>query len=503
MRNRRIGICLIMHESNGFSAIEAGLDHFRNVGGIRIGDEMLDVGDCQDEITAFLEVLDIEGVTPVPLIGAAGFAAGNVSADAVEYLSDALRKSFQQAGQLDGVLFALHGSMSSVDIPDIESHFLQIVRDHVGDCVPVVCTLDCHAVVTRRMVELSTAIIAYKTHPHVDVVETGRRGAEILIETLGRRVRPAMAWRKIPMIFPPPDDGSKSGVMKELFDEMIAISRRDDVLDCSLFPAQCWLDVPEQGWAVVTVTDGDELLAQCVADELAERAWSVREQLLPAPMLSADEAVRAAASAEGHPIVITDSADTAGGGAPGDTTQLLSALITGREMVDGLILIHLPDTQAAREIADAGVGSTVTVDVGGKRDTRFSTPLTVTGDVLYVGEGQIEDVGDFGSTPFVDVGRIDCLGIDNVRVVLTELVVFGPQPSVFRKVGIEPFDAKIVALKTGIGFKVTYNNAAVVFRTDCPGAGSYNLKNFDFKHIPRPMYPLDDDMDWRPSGAGE
>ena len=113
-------------------------------------------------------------------------------------------------------------------------------------------------------------------------------------------------------------------------------------------------------------------------------------------------------------------------------------------------------------------------------------------------DGLIEDVGKFGTTPFIDAGKTVCLGIDNVRLVLTERIVFGPQPSLFRKVGIEPFDAKIVALKTGIGFKVTYNHVAkAVFRANCPGPISYDLSNFDYTQVCRPLYPLDPDMHWQ------
>ena len=58
--------------------------------------------------------------------------------------------------------------------------------------------------------------------------------------------------------------------------------------------------------------------------------------------------------------------------------------------------------------------------------------------------------------------------------------------------GIDPFKAKIVALKTGVGFKATYGDVAqAVFRADCPAAASYNLHNYDYQHIERPMFPLD------------
>ncbi len=499
MSGCRIALIRIMHESNSFSCIEAGLSHFTKVGGILVGDEILSHNDRRDEVTGFLRTIEssTENIEAVPFLSASGLAGGNVAPEAVRHLEEILRRALETSGPLDGVLVALHGSMSSADIPDLEGYFLEIIRQEKGPSIPIVCTLDSHAVVTQKMIDLCSVMVAYKTHPHVDIVETGQRAAGILLSILAGKIKPVTGWCKIPMTVPPPDDGMKSGPLKELFDALTGLMSNEGVIDCSLCCSQCWLDVPEQGWAVLAVTDNDYPLATRIAKQLAMRAWELREGLLPVKMLSPQEAVRAAAQTQGHPIVITDSADTVGGGAPGDTTTLLEALIDQREQVHGLILIHIPDHQAVQNITPADVGTSITLEVGGKRDTRFSTPLTVTAEVLCVTDGIIEDVGAFGSRPFVDAGKTVCLGLDNIRLVVTEEIVVGPQPTVFRKVGIEPFDAKIVALKTGVGFKVTYGAVAKgVFRADCPGAASYNLNNYEFTQVPRPLYPLDPDMDW-------
>lgn len=494
----RIGIGRIMHEANGFSPSEAGLFHFKELSGVVVGEEVLVGRESRDEITGFLQAIEStdEAIELVPLINVNDFAGGNVSAEALDYLEKAFRAGLRNSGDLDGILFALHGAMSSAHIPDGDGYLLQVVREEKGAAIPVVCSLDHHAVVTQQMVDLSSALVAYHTHPHIDIVETGKRAGDILLAMLAGKVEPVLSWQKIPMAVPPPDDGTNSGPLKELFDHLKTCSQLDGVLDCSLCPAYCWQDVPEQGWAALVTTDGKPELGTRLAKEIAAQAWEARRGLLPEPMLPPDEAVRAAASVKGHPVIITDSADTTGGGAPGDTTTLLNALLTHRAKVDGLILVDLPDAEAVHEIAAAGTGTTVTLAVGGKGDTRFSQPLTVTGEVLCVTDGVIKDIGNFATTEFVDAGKIACLAIDNVRLVLTERIIIGPQPSLFRKVGIEPFDAKIVALKTGVGFKVTYAEAAAVFRANCPGSLSYDLSNFDYTKVPRPLYPLDPDMSW-------
>ena len=497
----RIGVGGIVHEGNSFVSLETPLSDFETFGGISIGPDVLKHPERRDEVVGFAKRVAERGgnVELVPLLNTGGFASGNVSSEAVRYFEKTLRELLRQAGKLDGILFALHGAMTSAAIPDLDGFLLEIIRQEIGGEIPVVCTLDCHANVTQQMVDLATALIAYRTHPHVDVVETGTRAADILLRTLRGELRPVMAWQKIPMIFPPPDDGTRCGPLKELFETFIAWDDLPGVVACSLCCCQTWLDVPELGLAALAVTDDDYSLGRRLVRKLAMLAWDARERLLPEKMLSPREAVQAAAATSGHPIIITDSADTVGGGAPGDTTAILKALLDHREQVDGLILAHIPDPEAIHQIIVAGPGATITLGVGGKRDARFGPPVRVTGSVLSVTDGVIEDVGKFTPDPFVDAGVTACLAIDNVRLVLTEQVIMGPQPSLFRKVGIEPFEAKIVALKTGVGFKVTYGDVAkAVFRADCPGTSSYNLGNYDFTRIPRPLYPLDLDKDWEP-----
>ena len=505
MTKKRIAICRFEHEANTFSSLEAGLEQFQStVGGILIGDELLNQTDRSDEIKGFINILrsSEEEIEIVPLLSASGFAGGNVTAEVVSYLESNLRQLLHEAGDLDGFLFALHGAMASKKIFDLEGYFLGIVREVLGDEIPLVCTLDHHAILTNKMVDLTHVIVAYRTHPHIDVVETGERGAKILLRILAGEIKPVMEMKKIPIIIPPPDDGTNSGALKELYDQLAVYEAQPGVITCSLCVSFGWQDVPEFGWATVAVTDNDKNLANEIVRDHATRVWESRKEVLPEAMLPPDEAVQAAAQADGCPVLITDSADTIGGGAPGDTTALLKSLIEQRHKVEGLILSHLPDREAVQKIKKNDIGSTVTLEVGGKRDTCFSEPLSVTGEVLCVTDGIIEDVGKFTPTPTIDAGKTVCFGIDNVRLVLTERIIIGPQPSIYRKVGIEPFEAKIVALKTGVGFIPTYGHVAkAVIRADCPGASSYNMNNYDFFHLPRPIYPLDPDMEWSVDGG--
>ena len=163
MSKKRIAICRFEHEANTFSPLDAGLEEFQNtVGGILIGEDLLNQPDRSDEIKGFLNVLrsSEEIIEIVPLISASGFAGGNVTAEVVSYLEENLRQMLREAGDLDGFLFALHGAMASKEIPDLEGYFLGIVREALGFEIPLVCTLDHHAILTQKMVDLSHVILA-------------------------------------------------------------------------------------------------------------------------------------------------------------------------------------------------------------------------------------------------------------------------------------------------------------------------------------------------------
>ena len=500
MPDYRIAIGRFWHESNSFCSVTTDVEDFRatsSYGGTSDGDQVLDQGITRNEVTGFVDVFGRDGrVEIIPTLSSGTLPSGLVTDEAVAYLEEILRRRLRAAGRLDGVCFALHGAMSGTSIEDLDGHFLQVIRDEVGPAVPIVVALDCHAVLSGRMFDLTTAMTAYRTHPHLDLVETGAKAAHMLLDVLDGKTRPVVRTERLPMLFT--DPGFDKGPLKDLYEMLAEWDKLDGVISCSFCPSFPYQDVPDQAWTAIAVTDNDDALAQRLAGDLARRVGDVRHALVPKPMLSPKDAVRRAIEVEGRPVVIADPADNVGGGAPGDTTAMLEVLLAMRGQVDGLIVANLPDADAIEKIAAAAPGDTVKVDVGGKRDRRFSKPLAIEARVEVRNAGTINNDGKFGPDPQIEVGRIVLLSIDNVRLVLTDRPIMGPQPSLFRKVGIDPFEAKIAMLKTGTGYKQTYAAAAkAVFRADCPGAVSPDISNFDFHRVVRPIFPIDPDATWQ------
>lgn len=474
--------------------MHTNLEDFQSYpGGLVVGEALLCRPDRADEITGMLKVFSRdEQFEPVPLLSASLEPSGAIAQDCVVALSDMLRGQLQAAGKLDAICFSLHGAMTGETIADLEGYFLQVIRDEVGSGIPIVCSLDCHATVTQQMVELSTALTAYRTHPHTDYVETGERAAEILIGAVSGKTQPVTCIQKIPLLFP--DRGTVTSPVDRLFEKFIDWDDLPGVIACSLCPAYPFQDVPGQGWTAIAVTDNDKALGQRLVEELASEVWAARHELLPEPMLAPVAALQKAIQMPGFPILVTDSADNVGAGAPGDTTGILEAVMETYQAADGLVLANFPDPQVTEIAATRKVGETITIEVAGKSDIRYGRPVPLTAEILAITSGEITDDGKFSGNPTMKAGVIVCLGTDNLRLVLSEHAIWGPQPSLFRKVGIEPFEAKIIVVKSGIGYKVTYGSVAKgVVDADCPGPGSRNVANFDFRQIPRPVFPLDGD----------
>src|SRR5262249_54519743 len=294
---------------------------------------------------------------------------------------------------------------------------LELVRGRLPG-VPLVATLDLHANVTRRVVAAADALVLYHTAPHIDVFETGRRGAAVLRRILVEGARPTTAFQKMPLVVPadrpnPQDPASVSHALAGRLREMEADPR---VLAAGLATVQPWLDIPELGSAVVIVTDGEPALAQSLCGGLADEAWRRRRDYLP-ELVGVEEAVALAHACPAGLVVLSDSADATTSGAPGDSTHVLRELL--RHDWPRPALVTLVDPELVEELAGREPGATWTGALGGKRDRLHSRPLEVTMEHIRPFEARFVLSGHLGRNLPIDMGRGVVLRRGNVFVVVT------------------------------------------------------------------------------------
>ena len=442
------------------------------------------------EIDGVIQVAKAEGIELVPAVAAYGGASRPVQDSAYAFIRDRVVASAQrERGRIDGVILALHGAMATETSEDPEGELIAAVRDVVGPTLPIVVSFDMHCHLTDRKLRAADAIVGYHTHPHVDFMDTGMRAMQIMARTLRGEVRPVVVQRKIRMLTSAEHHNTSRPPMGELFARVAAIEREPGILGATIFATQPWMDVAELGWSAVVVADGDRALAQARADELARMAWERREQYLVRKTPIAEAVRQALASAE-RPFIFADSSDSVTGGAYGDGNILLRTLLESG--YGDTALLTLTDPEAAAACHAAGVGSKVTVAVGGKLAPAFYRPVTVTGRVRKVTDGKY--VCELPPTP-IDVGRAAVLQVGGISLALSERPAPTIDQEIYRHLGLEPRETKIVQVKSPGGFRAVYGPfAAGIFEIDTLGPTDSELTRLPFRKIRRPLWPFDPEL---------
>jgi microcystin degradation protein MlrC len=204
---------------------------------------------------------------------------------------------------------------------------------------------------------------------------------------------------------------------------------------------------------------------------------------------------------EEGPVVLADGSDATNGGAPGDSTILLAEML--RQQVDKVTFLTVVDPDAVGKALEAGIGSDVTVDLGGKRDYLNSQPVRVTGRVTRASDGRFRIVGGSHHATNVEMGRTVVLQVGSIHIVVSEKLSPGHDPIVYRHIGLDPNDAHIVVVKCVVGHMQAY--ASIMKKTiwtDCPGATPSNLLRLTHHRAPRPLFPLDPEIHWEASVVG-
>jgi microcystin degradation protein MlrC len=481
---------MLSHETNTFSTLATDRAQFEKRE-LRYGGEVLEVyrgtGTC---LGGMIDGAGARGLTLLPSLAAAASPAGRVSTIFYEEAKARICADLRAAGRLDGVLLDLHGAMVPESVEDGEGDLLGAVRETIGPEIPLGVTLDFHANVTAAMVRHATLLHGYKTYPHIDMAERGREAAERLADVAAARLRPAVAFRQPRLLPPIASQRTACGPMRRLYDLADEMERDPRVISVSVFAGFPLADIHDAGLSIYVATNGDPTLAAKLADRLETVAWEHRHEFRH-HAVPVREAVAQALRLDARPIVLADIADNTGGGAAGDGTEILRELL--RLEAPSATVACVWDAEAAEACTRAGRGATVTLPVGGKVDDRHGAPVTVTGRVSALSDGHFVHGGPMlrglpgrlGPTAVLQAGGVKIILISNRWQTL--------DPEMIRLVGIEPREERILVVKSTIHYRAAFEPlAAVIIEVDAPGLSSSNLERFEFAHVRRPIFPLDD-----------
>lgn len=487
----RVAIAELKQETNTFVARPTTMADFETWHYWTGSDLIAGLQGTNSEIDGFMNVLSDAGIESVPILATFAMSGGKVDDAVYRRLLGELLEGIAEARPLDGVLLALHGAMvtESDDSPDANT--LKAVRELVGPAIPIVATYDLHANLTAAMTRYADALVGFKTSPHIDLRDTGERGARVMTAILQQDAKPTMAFVKIPLIAPASTHiHHLPGPFKRLQDATKELEKQSGVLSANVAAVQPWLDIDEMGFATVVVTDDDPERAKTLACDLANACWDERHAFMELELLPIAEAIEQALAEPTGPVVLSDCADGTGAGSPGDATAVIAALLAANP--DKPAYVFVRDAESAGAAIAAGLGSTVTLQVGGKLDNVFNQPVELTGTVEFAGPATFRFGGAGYTGVEQDMGPSAVVRSENVYVLIVSNSVMTVDPELYRAAGLEPKDAQIVVVKSHIQFRGAYDPfCSRIIMLDSPGMSSDHIESLPWKKIPRPIFPLD------------
>jgi microcystin degradation protein MlrC len=484
----RIGILGVQQECNTFSPVPTTLEDLH----VRLGQDLVDHWrGTRTETGGFLDVLRRPEVEIVPLLAGWAITKGRILDREFAQMKQILANSLRAALPLDGLLVALHGAMCAEGADDAEGAVLDVIRLIVGRSLPVCLTLDLHANLTKRMCRLADAVIGYRTYPHTDLYETATAAGEMLLRILAGEPRPQTVLQKIPMIVPGENMQTADGPFAEVWSYAKSV-QPPEVVSYSIFGVQPWLDIEEMGCAVIAVSSRDEAKAREFCRWVSRRFWDVRrdfEVSLSPPTI----AIQKALEASGQPVVLSESSDSPTAGSPGDSADMLRALL--EHAPGATATIWLRDEAAVEQAEQAGVGARLRVSLGGAYDKVNRKNLLVDAQVLRISDGDFVMLGSQYTGMKTSMGRAAVLQVGAVTVLVSKLPAINIDPQLFRSQGIEPREKKVVVVKSATAFRAEYQPfAAKIIMVDTSGVSTPNIRAIPFRHVSRPIYPLDELM---------
>jgi microcystin degradation protein MlrC len=457
----RIAIAGLQHETNTFAPSKANYQAFEAGGGwpaLAFGAPILAaVAGANIPIAGAIEALLSDGHELVPLVWGAASPSAQVTTDAFERIVGEMIARLKQAGKIDGVYLDLHGAMVTEQHDDGEGEILRRIRAVVGDRVPIVASLDLHANVTRAMMQFADALTIYRTYPHVDMAATGLRAALMLLDLLNTGQNYAKAFVQFDFLTGIPSQCSFIEPCKSLFDLLASIERQSGA-KLSFAPGFPMADFPECGMSAMAYHT-DAARAQAALAQFAQAVRDAEPQFVM-NLLSPEDAVRRAIDrgVVGAPVVLADTQDNPGAGGNGDTVGLLDALLRAR--APNAVLGLLIDPANATRAAEVGVGNSADFALGATSGVAGHEPLRARLKVLRLGDGQFTCTGPMFKGFRMNLGPMALLEHDGVKVVLASRKCQAADQQMFRHVGIEPIQQRLIALKSSVHFRADFEPIA-------------------------------------------
>ena len=414
---------------------------------------------------------------------AAAQPAGPTVRSVYEGFRDEILADLRAAGPVDIILISLHGAMIADGYDDCEGDLISHCRAIAPNAV-IGGLLDPHCHLTNAMLTDATLLVAYKEYPHIDVPERSEELFSLAADTAEGKIKPVMREYDCRMIVGMP---TPSGTMRKFVDDMTARESEPGILSLSLAHGFPWGDHPRTGARAFAICDGDADHAAAEAKRLGQSLFALRHEVGSTYVDIAQALDMAEAEPKG-PIILADTADNAGGGAPSDATFLLRAILERglTSVATGIFW----DPIAVRICREAGEGATLPLRLGGKCGPMSGDPLDLTVTVRKCASGLSQLFGEL-SAPLGEMVWIEADGVD---IVINDIRTQTFHPMAFEQLGIDLSKRRIVCVKSSNHYQAGFNPiAAQVIPVATPGAITPDFANIPYKNRAKNYWPATED----------
>jgi microcystin degradation protein MlrC len=434
-------------------------------------------------IGGIIDRCERENADIVPIFYTFGGAAGPTSDEAYDHYIARLLEGLRAAGNLDGVLLDLHGAMATPTRLDADRETLERVRALVGPDVPVMVALDYHANLDQASIAAADAVFGYHYSPHTDMGPTGERAADCLFRKLRGEIEPVCVLVKPAVMVPSIFSATGMEPLKSIVARSIAKSRQAaGYLDISVFAGFSYADVPNCGFSVVVVADGDRVLAHEIAKRFSDDIRAMRDALNHRELVYSvdggiDRAKRVVAAGR-RPVVLLEHADRMH-----DSTYVLREVL--RQQLPRTVVPYVWDPRAAAAAVAAGKGATVKLSVGGHSSDRAGGPVLLEGKVTHAGRVTYRATGPYFTGRTVELGETAVIDTGSVVVSLTSVPSTAVDDDCLTQFGQTLDQYDYVVLRSKTHFRAFFELvSAEILIVDTPDWGPADLKSLPYRHVP-------------------
>lgn len=471
----RIAIARLWHEGNSFTPVPTRLADFQQREW-HAGDAAVDFyRGTRTEIGGAVDFFAANPhLSPIYLRCAAAGPGGPVEeADLqaiIAEIVDGVRNS-----RCDALYLSLHGALIGSRTLLADLALLKAAHTALGPR-PLAVSFDLHANLDPAIAQLADIVIGYKTHPHVDLYETGCKALELLARTMKAEIHPVAAIAKAGVILPSFNMRTSDGPMAEI-EALAANHATGSILDVTPFGGFAYGDSPAAGASVAVTVDGDResaaVLARGLAKEMQRRRARFAVQL-PTP----EEAVRNLRRTA-KPAAILEPSDNPLSGGVGDTTALLRALLEAQLPA---VFAFFWDPEL---VARCERGKRLRVELGGRLARTWGPPVPLDAEVERITDGRFRNAGPMERGLEVNLGRTALLRAGDLRVIVTSACVAPNDAEYFRLHGIELRALELVCAKAKNHFRAAFGALFdPIVEVDTPGPAAANLAALPFRNLP-------------------